>query len=94
MEYVQAAGKGIVQLPSAVKSAVDNKRVTQGWAGAGGAGVILAARDWVAAHPAETIAIALAGLVAIGGVLYAVEHIHKSQQEAPIPGINPVPVAA
>ena len=80
-----APAKGVVPPPRAVK-AVITKGVPAGGA-AGGLGFW----DWVAAHPYETAGIAVLGTVAIGGAVYALNRWHQARQEAPTPGLIPVP---
>jgi lysozyme family protein len=81
-----APAKGVVPLSKAIKAIV-TKGVPAGGA-AGGLGFW----DWVAAHPFETTGIAILGVGAIGGTLYALHRWHQAQQEAPTPGLIPVPV--
>lgn len=81
-----APAKGVVPPPKAIKAIV-TKGVPAGGA-AGGLGFW----DWVAAHPWETAGIAILGAGAVGGAVYAVNRWHQAQQEAPTPGLIPVPV--
>jgi lysozyme family protein len=81
------AAKGMVPAPAALK-----KLIVAGGGGAGGSP--LTYWDWAMAHPYETGAIVLAGVVIVGGGLYALNRWHQLQQEAPTPGLVPVPLAA
>jgi cell division protein FtsN len=47
----------------------------------------------IAAHPWESAAIAAGAAVIIGGVIYLISKSHQQKQEAPTPGLVPVPVA-
>lgn len=85
---VQSAGKGMVPAPVAVKAII-----TKGTP-AGGAAGGLTWHEWVAAHPWEAGVIVVGSIVVIAGTVYAVNRWHQSKQEAPTPGLVPVPVAA
>ena len=78
-------GKGVMPAPTGLKNVVKAAPVA-----AGGAGVV-AWKDWVAAHPWETGAIAVGAIVVIGGAIYLINKRHQAQQEAPTPGVMPVP---
>jgi lysozyme family protein len=91
---IQQAGKGVVPLHPALKTAVENKKILAQTSAPISAGGGFAAWDWIKVHPAEAAAL---GIVIVGGVAiagYAIERWHKSQQEAATPGMVPVPVAA
>ena len=81
-------GKGAVPAPAGVKNVIK-----AGTPAGGGVGAVTW-RDWVAAHPWETGAIAVGSLIVIGGAIYAVNRWHQNKQEAPTPGLVPVLVAA
>ena len=78
-------GKGEVPQPETAK-----KIIVGGPAGAGvGAGATWI--DWVMAHPALTFAIGLCGVIVIAFALNALNRWHAAKQEAPTPGLIPVP---
>lgn len=81
----QPAGKGMVPAPTGTKAIIK--------AGAPSAGAAAGVnwQDWVAAHPWETGAIVAGGVVVIGGAVYALNLWHQHKQEAPTPGLVPVP---
>lgn len=81
----QAAGKGAVPEPAAAKNAVKVGVPSAGVAGG------TTWWDWVVAHPYLTVALAVAAVVAVGLVVQAIDRWHKSKQEAPTPGLVPVP---
>jgi lysozyme family protein len=85
---VQQTGKGVVPPPTVVKAVIAKG------APVGGAATGVTWHEWVAVHPWETGAIAIGSVIVIGGALYAVNRWHQSKQEAPTPGLVPVPVAA
>lgn len=84
----ETMAKGVVPAPTGTKVA------TGGAAPAGGLVAAATWQDWIMAHPWETAAIGAGVVFALGGVLYAIDRLHKSKQEAPTPGLFPVPVAA
>ena len=78
-------GKGAVPAPSGLKNVVMTGPIAAG--GAGG----VTWKDWIAAHPWETGAIAVGAIVVIGGALTLINRWHQTQQESPTPGLVPVP---
>jgi lysozyme family protein len=80
-------GKGQVPVPKAV---VNTVKFGGGGLGAYGATFV----EWIEAHPYETAGLALAGAVVIGGAVYLIHRNHQRKQEAAVPGIEVVPVAA
>jgi lysozyme family protein len=79
-----SSAKGIVPPPKAVKEVI-TKGVPAGGSVAG-----LGFVDWVVAHPIETAAIAALGAGAMSGALFAINHWHQAQQEAPTPNLIPL----
>jgi lysozyme family protein len=79
------AAKGIVPPPKAIKAFI-----TKGAPAAGAVGGF-GFWDWVIAHPYETAAIVLVGIGVLGGAVYALNRWHDARQEAPTPGLVPVP---
>lgn len=80
-----APAKGIVPPPAAAR-----KVIVQG-GGAGGVAAGAGLWGWVEVHPIEAGVLALAGVAAIGGAVYALNRWHRARQEAPTPGLVPVP---
>ena len=46
--------------------------------------------DWVSAHPWASIGIAAVGLCAVGAAFHRLDQWHRTQQEAPTPGLVPI----
>jgi uncharacterized membrane protein YjjB (DUF3815 family) len=78
-------GKGEVPKP-------DTKKVIAAGGTIGGSGASVTWWDWIAAHPITSAAVAIAALVA---VILIAEFIARrwqaSKQDAPTPGLIPVP---
>ncbi len=89
----EVMAKGVVPLNQTAQALVANRRAIAQASGPGGGGALYVAWDWVKAHPVEAAAL---GIVIVGGVAvigYAIERAHRVQQEAPTPGLVPVPAA-
>ncbi len=82
-----APSKGAVPPPKAAKKII----VAGGGSAAAGSGGLV---HWMGAHPYETGALVFAGAIVIGGAVYALNRWHRAKQEAPTPGLKPVPAAA
>lgn len=81
-------GRGEVKPPDNTKSII--KTAT----GAGPLGAVAEFWDWVQTHPLET-ALIVAGVVAVSYlVISSINRAHTARQEAPTPGITPVPEKA
>lgn len=78
-------GKGVVPKP-------DTKKVIAGGGTIGGSGASVTWWDWIAAHPYES---ALIAALALSAVVIVAEYIahrwQQSKQDAPTPGLIPVP---
>lgn len=72
--------KGTIAPPDKLK-----KVIVAGGSGSGG-GVGATFWQWVQTHPVEAGALALGGVVIVGGAVYAVNKWHKHRTEAPAPG--------
>jgi lysozyme family protein len=80
----QAAGKGAIR-GSLPRQGSVIRAGTLAAAGSAGLG------HWLGAHPLLVAALAAAGLAIVAAVLCIVNRRHQSQQEAPVPGMIPVP---
>jgi lysozyme family protein len=80
-------GKGHVPPPTGTKTVI---KVGAGGSAAYGARFL----DWVATHPVETGLVVVGGVVIVAGALHLANRWHQSKQEAPVPGIRPVPAIA
>jgi lysozyme family protein len=80
-----APGKGTVPEPTVIKKTIK----VGAPATATVSGVSL--WDWVAAHPFPSILIAVGVIAAAVFAIHAVNRWHKAKQEAPTPGLVPVP---
>ena len=78
---VAAIGKGAIPQPRLMKAAI-----TQG-APASAAMTAFGFMDWVSAHPLVTVALATVGLCAVGATVHRLDQWHRTQQEAPSPGL-------
>lgn len=84
-EPTQPQGKGVVPKPS-TKGAVTST------SGVGGAAAGAGLSDWIAAHPASSAIIAAVALIAIAFVAEIIAtHLQAKRQDAPTPGLIPVP---
>ena len=81
-----AQAKGVVPQPKALKHII-----TKGVPAAGTA-TGFGFWDSVAAHPYDAAVIAVFAAGAVGGAVYALNHWHEARQEAPTPGLIPVPI--
>jgi lysozyme family protein len=80
-------GKGHVPPPTGTKTTIK--------VGAGGITAYAASfLDWIATHPVETGLVVVGGVVIVAGALHLANRWHQSKQEAPVPGIRPVPAIA
>lgn len=84
----QGAGKGVVPPPSGTKT------IIAATTPAGGAVAGAAWQDWIMAHPGQSIAIFVGVCIVAACAISAITLWHQSKQEAPTPGLMPVPVAA
>jgi len=84
---VQQAPKGMVPPPTTAKKIVKT-------AGAGATIGLGGVVHWLGAHPVATGAIVIGSVTAIGGAIYYLDQRHAAKQEAPTPGLVPVPLAA
>ena len=80
---VAAIGRGVIPQPRAMKAAI-----TQG-APAAASMTAFGFMDWVTAHPLASIGLAAMGLCAVATAAYRLEQWHRTQKEAPTPGIVP-----
>lgn len=78
-------GKGHVPEPDAARKVIVGGPVGGGIA----AGASL--WDWVASHPSITFAIGICSVICIAFALSALNRWHAARQEAPTPGLIPVP---
>ena len=81
---VGAIGKGAIPQPRLMKAAI-----TQG-VPAAAAMTAFGFMDWVSAHPWASIGIAAVGLCAVGAAFHRLDQWHRTQQEAPTPGLVPI----
>jgi lysozyme family protein len=63
-----------------------SKNVVKGGAGTAGGVGGYSWWDWVCAHPIETAAIVVAGLMVVAGVIYAINRLRAIKQDAPVAG--------
>ena len=82
---VAPIGKGAIPQPRLMKAAI-----TQG-APASATMTAFGFMDWVSAHPLVTVALATVGLCAVGAAVHRLDQWHRTQQEAPTPGLVPIP---
>jgi lysozyme family protein len=82
---IELAAKAKVNPPVAAKNAIK----TGSGLGAPAAGVTF--WDWITAHPIEAAIIAIAIGALVAGIFYLLERNHVARQEAPTPGLVPVP---
>lgn len=78
-------GKGEVPAPDGLK------KIIAGSPPAVGAASGATWWDWVVAHPAMSAAIVVIGIIAIGAAIAALNNWHGKRQDAPTPGLIPVP---
>ncbi len=83
-----SAGKGQVPEPDAARKVIVGGPVV------GGVTAGASLWDWVASHPSITFVIGLCGVICIAFALNALNRWHVARQEAPTPGIIPVPEKA
>ena len=81
---VAPIGKGAIPQPRLMKAAI-----TQG-VPAAAATTAIGLMDWVTDHPLATIALAAVGLCAVGAAVHRLDQWHRTQQEAPSPGLVPI----
>ena len=82
---VAAIGKGQIPKPRIMKTAITNGTP------AAAAVTAFGFMDWVGAHPLVTVALAAVGLCAVGAAFHRLDQWHRTQQEAPTPGLVPIP---
>ena len=80
---IAAIGKGAIPQPRIMKAAI-----TQG-VPAAAAMTAFGFLDWVTAHPWASIGLAALGLCAVGAAFHRLDQWHRTQQEAPTPGLVP-----
>ena len=81
---VASIGKGAIPQPPITKAAI-----THG-SPAAAAMIAFGFMDWVSAHPWASIGIAAVGLCAVGAAFHRLDQWHRTQQEAPTPGLVPI----
>lgn len=85
-------GKGVVPLNPAEKITIRNKGKVGAGTGVVAGGTAGTVWDWISAHPTASVVIGGCVVLVVAGAVVAIEQRYHAKQDAPTPGLVPVPV--